>query len=74
MFNFPHFEGKIGVDNTPTPIRVPKLDIACWTSTKDIQVRHLNSRTIDNPQMVELNATLDELVVASTKALKKRFR
>jgi len=27
MFNFPHFEGEIGVDNTPTRIKVPKLNI-----------------------------------------------
>ncbi len=49
MFNFRHFEGEIGVNNTPTRIKVPKLDIVCWTLPKDIQVRLLNSGTIDNP-------------------------
>lgn len=49
MFNFPHFEREIGVDNTPTCIKVPKLDIARWTLPKDIQVRLLSSGTINNP-------------------------
>jgi hypothetical protein len=29
MFNFPHFEGKIGVDNTRMHIKILELDIAC---------------------------------------------
>jgi len=74
MFNFPHFEGEIGVDNTPTRIKVPKLNIACWTLPKDIQVKLLNSRTINNPQTMELNATLDELVTTSTKTLLQKHK
>jgi hypothetical protein len=29
MFNFPHFEGKIGVNNTRMHSKIPELDIAC---------------------------------------------
>jgi hypothetical protein len=46
--NFPHFEGQIQVDITPTCIKVQDLDIACETLHEDRLVRLLNKGTTDN--------------------------
>jgi hypothetical protein len=37
-FNFPHSEGHIRVDTTPTCIKVQDLDIVCWMFLEDHQV------------------------------------
>ncbi len=62
------------MDNTPTHIKVQELDIACWTLPKDLQARLLNLGTFDNPQMIKLNATLDELIVTNTKTLLQEYK
>ncbi len=65
-FNFPHSEGQIQVDTTPTRIKIQDLDIVCWTLLEDHRVRLLNLGTTNNLKIVKLNGTLDELVTRNT--------
>jgi hypothetical protein len=48
-FKFPHFEGYIQMDTTPTHIRIQDLDIACWTLHEDHQVQTPQSGNYQQP-------------------------
>jgi hypothetical protein len=44
------------------------LDIAHWALPKDHHVRLLSLGITENPHIVKLNVTLDELIATNTKA------
>ncbi len=73
-FNFPHSERQIWVDNTPTHIRIEKLDIACYTLSEDLQVGFFTLGTTNNFQTVKLIVTLDEPVATSIKSLLQEYK
>jgi len=72
--NFPHYEGQISIDTTPTHIKVQELEIAQWTLPKYHQVWLHNLETIENLQTIKLNVTLARPIATNIKTLFKGYK
>jgi hypothetical protein len=50
------------------------MKMAKWNLSKEIQIQPLNLGTLDEPQVVKLNANLDPFIANAVKQLVKEYK